>query len=142
MQLARTCARHWRHDPAAISVRTAVGVRLLEGSWRRRAHDSLSCSLVGVRQGRIFVQPRIPFDYPLLPPGERAELWPGGLTDPDHQGTVVLPAHAGMGRPPRDPDSNTHPASVQAGGWFGQGQQTCPVIRTRVTAVQSPTMTG
>jgi hypothetical protein len=66
----------------------------------------------------------------------------GGLTGPDHQGTVVLPAHAGMGRPGPDPDSNTHPTSVPAGDWFRQGQQSRPVIRTRVTAVQSPTMTG
>jgi hypothetical protein len=34
----------------------------------------------------------------------------GWLTDPDHQGTVVLPAHAGMGRPGPDLDSNVHPA--------------------------------
>jgi len=70
----------------------------------------------------------------------------GRLTDPDHQGTVVLPAHAGTGRPGPDPDSNTHPASVRPGtpasDRFRQDQETCPVIRTRVIAVQSPTMTG
>ena len=34
------------------------------------------------------------------------------LTDPDHQGPVVLPAHAGIGRPGLDPDSDAHPTSV------------------------------
>jgi len=57
-------------------------------------------------------------------------------------GTVVLPRPRRDGQTPADPDSNTHPASVPAGDWFRQGQETCPVIRTRVTAVQSPTMTG
>jgi hypothetical protein len=68
------------------------------------------------------------------------------LTDPDHQGPIVLSAHAGTGRRGPDPDSNTHPPSVRpgtpAGGRFWQGTQTCPLIRTRVTAGQSRTMTG
>jgi hypothetical protein len=58
----------------------------------------------------------------------------------------VLPAHAGTGRPGPDPDSNTHPISVRPGtpadDRFQRGKETCPVIRTRVTAVPSPTMTG
>ena len=136
--------------------------------------------------------------HPLLPPGERAELWPGAALSREqsferswigarhlgylhlvsgrcHQrdratagsgrrstqaraAAVAFPSAAGSlirttrapscSRPRRDgqtraePDSDTHPASVPAGDWFRQGQQTCPVIRTRVTAVQSPTMTG
>jgi hypothetical protein len=139
----------------------------------------------------------------LLPPGERAELWPGAvllreqpferpwigalhveylhpasrpchqrdratadserrshrgqrsrrrlpvrgwLIDPDHQGPVVLPAHAGTGRPGPDPDSNTHPASVRpgtpAGGRFWPGYADLPADQSAHTAVQSPTMTG
>jgi len=57
----------------------------------------------------------------------------------------VLPAHAGTGRPGPDPDSDAHPASVRPGppadGRFWQGKQACAVVRTRVTAVPSPTMT-
>jgi hypothetical protein len=37
------------------------------------------------------------------------------LIDPDHQGPVVLPAHAGMGRPGPDPDSDAHLTSVHPG---------------------------
>ena len=68
----------------------------------------------------------------------------GWLTDPDHQDTVVLPprrdrqTRAGSGQQyaPR-PACTRH-----AGGRFRQGKETSPVIRTRVTAGQSPTMTG
>lgn len=81
--------------------------------------------------------------------GQRGRSRPpvrGWVADPDHQGTIVLSAHARTGRPGPDPDSNTHPTSVRpgtsAGDRFWQGKETCAVIKTGVTAVQSPTMTG
>ena len=39
----------------------------------------------------------------------------GRLTDPDHQGPIVLPAYAGTGGPGPDTDGNTHPTSVRPG---------------------------
>jgi hypothetical protein len=65
---------------------------------------------------------------------------------PGPPGHHRAPRRAGTGRPGPDPDSNTHPASVRpgtpVGGRFRPGKETCPMIRTRITAGQSPTMTG
>jgi hypothetical protein len=36
----------------------------------------------------------------------------GSLAHPDHQGLIVVPAHARTGRPRPDPDSDTHPTSM------------------------------
>jgi hypothetical protein len=48
--------------PAAPGRRAGI-----KSSWRRWPHDIPGYSLVGVGQGRMFMQHRISFDYPLLP---------------------------------------------------------------------------
>ena len=72
----------------------------------------------------------------------------GSLTDPDHQGPIVLPAHAGTGRPGPDPDSNMHPVSVRparrtirqrpcsSGLRAGRGRGCCPHASEGVGAAQ------
>jgi hypothetical protein len=51
----------------------------------------------------------------------------GSLTDADHQSPIVLPAHAGTGRPRPDPDSNTHYTSVRPAR---PQSASCPVTAT------------
>ena len=70
----------------------------------------------------------------------------GSLTDPDHQGPIMIPADARTGRPRPNPDSNTHGTSVRpARRAFRQRPVTAtiaPPAHSRDEAYRQPGLAG